>query len=103
MLGAQLALELGHSPFIASLLGVMTGTFGGLLRDTLCNEVPFIFRKDQIYASVAFAGCWFSFLVEYLTDNAGTALASGVVAIVVMRLLAVRFDIRLQRDSLTGV
>lgn len=102
LLGAQLALELGHSLFIASLLGVMTGTAGGLLRDTLCNEVPFIFRKDQVYASVAFAGCWFSFLVEYLTAHAGAALASGVVAIVVLRLLAVRFDIRLQRDSLTG-
>lgn len=100
LLGAQLALQLGHSLFIASLLGVMTGTFGGLLRDTLCNEVPFIFRKDQVYASVAFAGCWFSFLVDYLIDNTGVALASGVVAIVILRLLAVRFDIRLQRDSL---
>lgn len=98
LLGAQLALQLGHSLFIASLLGVMTGTFGGLLRDTLCNEVPFIFRKDQIYASVAFMGCWFSFLVDYLFRNAGAALASGVVVIVVVRLLAVRYDIRLQRD-----
>ena len=101
LLGAQLALQLGHSLFIASLLGVMTGTFGGLLRDTLCNEVPFIFRKDQVYASVAFAGCWFSFLVEHLFDHAGAALAAGVLAIVVLRILAVRYDIRLQRDSLT--
>tara|TARA_R100000322_G_scaffold106332_1_gene67726 strand:- start:1111 stop:1731 length:621 start_codon:yes stop_codon:yes gene_type:complete len=99
MLGAQLALELGHSFFIASLLGVMTGTFGGLLRDTLCNEVPFIFRKDQVYASVAFAGCWLSFLVDYLFHQTEIALAAGVVAIVVLRLLAVRFDIRLQRDQ----
>ncbi|MFN2359569.1 MAG: trimeric intracellular cation channel family protein [Marinobacter sp.] len=58
ILGAQLALDLGHSWFIASLLGVMTGTFGGALRDTLCNEVPYIFRKDHIYASISFAGCW---------------------------------------------
>lgn len=99
LLGAQLALELGHSLFIASLLGVMTGTFGGLLRDTLCNDVPFILRKDQVYASAAFAGCWFSFGVDYLFGKPGVALASGVVVIVVLRLLAVRFDIRLQRDN----
>ncbi|MDX1588131.1 MAG: trimeric intracellular cation channel family protein [Oleiphilaceae bacterium] len=98
MLGAQLALALEHSWFVASLLGVMTGTFGGLLRDTLCNEVPYIFRKDQIYASVAFAGCWLYFFMDWWTGNETLALATGLVFIVTVRMLAVKFDIRLQRD-----
>ncbi len=100
ILGAQLALQTGNSLFIASLLGVMTGTFGGALRDTLCNEVPFIFRKDQIYASVSFAGCWFYFLCRYLLTDQSLALVYGFLFIVVARLLAVHFDIRLQRDDL---
>ena len=99
MLGAQLALEFGHSWWIASLLGVMTGTFGGLLRDTLCNEVPYIFRKDQVYASVAFAGCWVYFLVDWWLGNEAIAMGTGLTFIVVVRLLAVRYDIRLQRDD----
>ncbi|MFE8072245.1 trimeric intracellular cation channel family protein [Marinobacteraceae bacterium S3BR75-40.1] len=99
MLGAQLALDLGNSYFVASLLGVMTGTFGGLLRDTLCNEVPFIFRKDQVYASVSFIGCWFYFGLLQITDHSALSLAGGLISIVLLRLLAVRFDIRLQRDS----
>ena len=102
ILGAQLALDLGHSWFIASLLGVMTGTFGGALRDTLCNEVPFIFRKDQIYASISFAGCWLYFVCQWLLASEFLALPIGLVFIVMARLLAVRFDIRLQRDRHPG-
>lgn len=99
ILGAQLALDLGHSWFIASMLGVMTGTFGGALRDTLCNEVPYIFRKDQIYASISFAGCWLYFVCQWLLESETTALTIGLLFIVLVRMLAVRFDIRLQRDQ----
>ena len=99
ILGAQLALDLGHSWFVASLLGVMTGTFGGALRDTLCNEVPYIFRKDQIYASISFAGCWLYFVCQWFLDNEVLPLTIGLLFIVIVRMLAVRFDIRLQRDS----
>ncbi|MGP4843835.1 trimeric intracellular cation channel family protein [Marinobacter sp. 1Y8] len=99
ILGAQLALDLGHSWFIASLLGVMTGTFGGALRDILCNEVPFIFRKNQIYASISFAGCWLYFVCQWALHNNTLALVIGLSFIVTVRLLAVRFDIRLQRDA----
>ena len=99
ILGAQLALDMGHSWFIASLLGVMTGTFGGALRDTLCNEVPYIFRKDQIYASISFAGCWLYFVCQWFLESEALALSIGPLFIVIVRMLAVRFDIRLQRDS----
>lgn len=98
ILGAQLALDMGHSWFIASLLGVMTGTFGGALRDTLCNEVPYIFRKDQIYASISFAGCWLYFVSQWFLGNETLSLTIGLLFITLVRMLAVRFDIRLQRD-----
>ncbi|MGO1657526.1 MAG: trimeric intracellular cation channel family protein [Marinobacter sp.] len=98
ILGAQLALDMGHSFFIASLLGVMTGTFGGAVRDTICNEVPFIFRKDQIYASISFAGCWLYFLSRWALESETLALTIGLLFIVIVRMAAVRFDIRLQRD-----
>ncbi|MEX2473636.1 trimeric intracellular cation channel family protein [Marinobacter sp.] len=98
ILGAQLALDLGHSWFVASLLGVMTGTFGGALRDTLCNEVPYIFRKDQVYASISFAGCWLYFVCQWFLASEAIALTVGLSFIVIARMLAVRFDIRLQRD-----
>ena len=80
-------------------MGVMTGCFGGALRDTLCNEVPFIFRKDQIYASIAFAGCWLYFVCQWFLESESLALTIGLLFIVIVRMAAVRFDIRLQRDN----
>ena len=54
--GTQIALQ-WHAPWlVASLLGVITGVVGGVLRDVLCNEVPLIFVRGELYASAAWAG-----------------------------------------------
>ena len=54
--GTQIALEL-HAPWLAaSLLGVITGVVGGVLRDVLGNDVPLIFGRGEPYASAAWAG-----------------------------------------------
>lgn len=54
--GAGVALKLGHSPVIIVLMGVATGSFGGLMRDVVCNEVPLILKQGELYATAAFAG-----------------------------------------------
>ncbi len=54
IIGCQVALHAGHGAIIASVSGVVTGVFGGILRDTLCNDVPLVFQKE-LYASVALA------------------------------------------------
>ncbi|MBU2937345.1 MULTISPECIES: trimeric intracellular cation channel family protein [Pacificibacter] len=54
--GAGVALKLGHSPVIVVLMGVATGSFGGLMRDVVCNEVPLILKQGELYATAAFAG-----------------------------------------------
>jgi uncharacterized membrane protein YeiH len=55
VIGAETALEAGAPPAVAVLMGVMTATFGGLVRDVLCAEVPLILRRE-IYATAAAAG-----------------------------------------------
>jgi uncharacterized membrane protein YeiH len=55
VLGAEIALEAQAAPWAAVLLGVMTATFGGILRDVVCNEVPLILRRE-IYVTAAAAG-----------------------------------------------
>lgn len=54
--GAGVAIQLGHSPVIVVLMGVATGSFGGLMRDVVCNEVPLILKQGELYATAAFAG-----------------------------------------------
>jgi uncharacterized membrane protein YeiH len=50
--GAEKALEVTNSLPVSVIMGVMTATFGGIIRDVLCAEVPLILRKE-IYATAA--------------------------------------------------
>ncbi|MEM5476211.1 trimeric intracellular cation channel family protein [Pacificibacter sp. AS14] len=54
--GAGVALKLGHAPAIVVLMGVATGSFGGLMRDVVCNEVPLVLKQGELYVTAAFAG-----------------------------------------------
>jgi uncharacterized membrane protein YeiH len=55
VMGAELARQSGVAPLAALVMGVMTATFGGLIRDLLCQELPLILRKE-VYATAAVVG-----------------------------------------------
>ena len=55
VLGAEIAHNTGVGPVVAVVMGVMTATFGGLIRDVIGNEIPLILRKE-IYATAAALG-----------------------------------------------
>lgn len=52
VMGAELARQSGTGPLIAIVMGLMTATFGGLLRDVICGETPLILKKE-VYATCA--------------------------------------------------
>ena len=52
IIGARIALEMGHGVLIAVAAAVITGVFGGVMRDLLCDRVPLVFRQE-LYASIA--------------------------------------------------
>ena len=53
--GLQKSLTYGYPMWVAIIMGMITGSFGGILRDVLINEEPLFFRKD-IYATACLAG-----------------------------------------------
>lgn len=55
VLGAKVALAAGAPASVAVLMGLMTATFGGIIRDVLCAESPLILHRE-IYATAAAAG-----------------------------------------------
>ena len=55
VMGAELGLRSGAAAAVAVVLGVMTATFGGLIRDVLCQETPLILRRE-VYATAVAAG-----------------------------------------------
>jgi uncharacterized membrane protein YeiH len=93
--GTQIALELGHSALIASIMGVITAAFGGLIRDVLIAEIPGLVNDHQLYASLAFVGGLFIWLLEYFKLDATIATLTGAITIIVLRILAIRLGWRL--------
>ncbi len=95
--GTQIALHGGAPAIVAVLMGVVTATFGGVLRDIVCNEIPSAFRDHRPYALCAFAGGW----VLVGLDALGAADWLGVVAAAViaaaLRGWALRTDFTLPR------
>ena len=88
LLGLQKALAVGAPVEVAIILGVITATFGGVIRDILCNEIPLIFRKE-IYATACISGAiLYVVLHELGLNDIINSLLSGTV-IVTIRVIAV--------------
>jgi uncharacterized membrane protein YeiH len=92
---------MGQSALVASLLGVVTGVFGGVLRDVLCNEIPAVFSDHRPYALCAFAGSWTLVAADALQTPNWLALLAALSVTAGSRLLALRRDWRVPgwRDS----
>lgn len=89
--GVALSLEVGMAPFVAAVMGVVTGVFGGLLRDVLLNEVPLVLRDGRPYAIAAFAGCWLYIVLVSVGLAPGVSLWTAAAATTILRMLAWRF------------
>lgn len=95
VLGASLAVRASMPPFVCVMMGVITGIFGGVLRDVICNEIPMVFRRGQLYATCAFLGCWVYLLLEWLSTPETVSLSTGILVTVATRMAAVKLDLRL--------
>ena len=94
LVGIEKGIQAELHPIICIALGTMTASFGGVIRDILCNEIPVIFRKE-IYATACIAGGIVYFLLsEFPIQNNIVFIIAGTVVIII-RLLAVKFKIAL--------
>ena len=90
--GAIAALESGTSYFVAAILGAVTGTFGGVIGDVICNRVPSLFRPAPLFATCSFAGCWLFILLQSWPLTQEMAAPSAIMLIVILRLAAISRD-----------
>ena len=81
---------------LAITLGVITGVGGGILRDVLVNEKPYVLTR-HIYAVVSIVGCVFYYLISVIWGQKVIATFAVIVFIVVMRLLAAKFHWKLPK------
>lgn len=98
VLGATYALQLNLSPIVVVLMGVVTGVFGGILRDVLCNRIPNVFRQNtELYATCSFVGATAYVVLVRLGLDVSLASWAGVLVAFLLRLLAVRFRVTLPK------
>jgi uncharacterized membrane protein YeiH len=81
--------------FIAILMGVITGCFGGVIRDIVGNKVPTVFKKSQLYATCSLAGCVMYILLDWTGLPPAVSLPVSAAVVFVVRMLAVRFNVSL--------
>lgn len=93
--GTQVALQWQVPWLAASFLGVITGVVGGVLRDILCNEVPFVFTQGELYASAAWLGALVLLGLQAVGVDSVMAAWVAMGSILALRLAAMAFKIRL--------
>lgn len=70
-------------PIICIAIGTISGCFGGIIRDVLLNEIPYVFRKD-VYASACIAGGILYFILTlWIEDRNMVSLISGSLIILI--------------------
>lgn len=93
--GAQVAEARRLSPIIVVVMGTITGTAGGLLRDVLSGEVPLLLRQPDLYATAAIAGAASYLALESAGLAQPQASVAGMAVAACLRLATIRWQLRL--------
>jgi uncharacterized membrane protein YeiH len=94
VVGVEKGISYGFSAEICIAIGTMSACFGGVIRDTLCNEIPVIFRKE-VYATACILGGLSYFLLLELNVPKGLIFIIAGIVVILVRLAAVVFKISL--------
>ncbi|MDE7469875.1 MAG: trimeric intracellular cation channel family protein [Paramuribaculum sp.] len=94
VIGIEKTLAAGYPMWGAAVMGIITGAFGGVLRDLLINDEPLIFSKD-IYATACLAGALVYWIVMLTTGSQVVAPICCAIAIIGLRILALKYNLGL--------
>ena len=103
VVGITKSVDAGLPIWVSITMGTITGTVGGIVRDVLLNEVPTIFKRD-IYALACIAGGLVYFSGQQLGLPSAATEISAAAAVIVLRLLAVRYHLHIPvlKNNYTG-
>ncbi|QYA26879.1 trimeric intracellular cation channel family protein [Gramella sp. MT6] len=92
--GVETGIQNGLDPILSVALGAMTGTFGGVIRDILCNEIPVIFRKE-IYATACLIGAMAYIILYNMNVDADIIYLVTTLTVISIRLVVVKYHLTL--------
>jgi uncharacterized membrane protein YeiH len=88
--GAAIAIDNGASWFAAGIIGMLTAIAGGIVRDVLAREVPYVMGPDDLYAIPAMLGAATYVAIDYFGPQ-WVAVAVGTTLATLLRLAALAF------------
>lgn len=88
VIGTGKALEFNLGPFGAVLMGIMTATAGGVMRDVLSTRVPLILQRE-IYASACLCGAGLMVLLTHTTLPPNLVIIIAATSVIILRLFAI--------------
>jgi len=94
VVGISKSLDQGYSFVVCIIMGTITGTVGGVIRDILINEVPLILRRD-IYALASISGGIVYFILYTLNIGSGITEFIAACTVIMVRIVAIKFKIHL--------
>lgn len=90
IIGTEIGIQHDFHPIICISLGMITATFGGVIRDTLSNESPLIFHRE-IYATACVLGASTYLMLNFFQVEVGINQLITTLLVIAVRLIAVRF------------
>lgn len=88
LIGCNVAMGMNYPVIVVIMAGMITGIFGGILRDVLCNQVPMVFRRE-LYASISLVVCILFLTLHALKVETDLNTAISFVSGLTLRLLAI--------------
>ncbi|MCB0025985.1 MAG: TRIC cation channel family protein [Caldilinea sp.] len=93
-LGTVFALQMGTAPIVAPIMGIVTASFGGVLRDVLFTRIPQTFLPSQLYASAAAVGAVAYVILWWLGAGETTSFLVCFGLTFLIRIASLRYNIR---------
>ncbi len=92
IVGMDKAFSAGYPAWVAIIMGTITGSFGGLIRDIFLREIPLIFRKDIYALACVFGGAIYALLYITPLPNDIAQMISAA-SVILCRVLSVKFKL----------
>ncbi|MDS9467775.1 trimeric intracellular cation channel family protein [Paracoccus sp. MBLB3053] len=89
--GVGVAIEAGAGPVVTVAMGVITGTFGGMARDTVANELPLVLKQGELYVTAAFGGALVGAALIGMGSSQGWALVACGLTVFALRAGSMAF------------
>ena len=90
VVGIERSIAAGFPFWVTIIMGMITGSVGGILRDLLINELPLIFRKDIYALACVFGGVVF-YCCTLVKLPIEVSQITAALSVILVRILAVKY------------